>query len=97
MLISALWRTILANVLHMPLELPATEQGPGYGAALLAMSACGRGRIEALSRAALHIRETVYPDPALAALYDARYDEFRRIYPACKTLFAQFAKGACEP
>lgn len=41
---SPLWRTILANVLGIPLDLPATEQGPGYGAALLALVACGRYR-----------------------------------------------------
>ena len=36
---SPLWRTILANVLGIPLDLPQTEQGPGYGGAVLAMVA----------------------------------------------------------
>ena len=39
---SALWKTILANVLGIPLDTVATEQGPGYGAAMLAMVACGQ-------------------------------------------------------
>ena len=91
---SPLWRTMLANVLGMPLDLPVTEQGPGYGAALLAMSACGAGSAAELSRKMLHVKETVEPDPALTALYNARYAEFRQIYPACKTLFANLAKGA---
>ena len=91
---SPLWRTILANVLGMPLDLPVTEQGPGYGAALLAMAACGAGSAAELARSMLQIKETVEPDPALTALYDARYAEFKQIYPACKTLFANLAKGA---
>ena len=89
---SPLWRTILANVLGIPLDLPATEQGPGYGAALLALVACGRYRnVAEVSRAMLHIQATVQPDPELTALYDARYAEFKQIYPACKPLFASLA------
>ena len=89
---SPLWRTILANVLGIPLDLPATEQGPGYGAALLAMVAWGRGGSAAqIARDMLHIRETVQPDPALTALYDARYAEYKQIYPACRPLFASLA------
>ena len=38
---SPLWREILANVLGIPLTLPQTEQGPGYGGAMLAAVACG--------------------------------------------------------
>lgn len=89
---SPLWRTILANVLGIPLDLPATEQGPGYGAALLALVACGRYRnVAEVSRAMLHIQATVQPDPELTALYDARYAEFKQIYPACRLLFASLA------
>ena len=89
---SPLWRTILANVLGIPLDLPATEQGPGYGAALLALVACGRYRnVAEVSRAMLHIQATVQPDPELTALYDARYAEFKQIYPACSPLFASLA------
>lgn len=89
---SPLWRTILANVLGIPLDLPATEQGPGYGAALLALVACGRYRnVAEVSRAMLHIQATVQPDPELTALYDARYAEFKQIYPACRSLFASLA------
>ena len=91
---SPLWRTILANVLGIPLDLPVTEQGPGYGAALLAMVACGRyADVAEVSRAMLKIRETVEPDPALTALYEARYAEFRQIYPACKDLFARLGRA----
>lgn len=86
---SPLWRTILANVLGIPLDLLVTEQGPGYGGALLAMVACGRyPSVQAAADALVTVRETVQPDPALTAKYEARYQKFRQIYPACRQLFA---------
>ena len=87
---SGLWRTIMANVLGIPLDIPATEQGPGYGGAMLAMVAAGQfPTVQAAADALVQTADTVEPDPALTALYDARYQQFRKIYPACKTLFPQ--------
>ena len=85
---SPLWRTIFANVLGIPLDLVATEQGPGYGAAMLAMVGCGRfASVRQAADALVHVAETVEPDPALTARYDAQYRKFRAIYPAMKDLF----------
>lgn len=87
---SPLWRTIFANVLGIPLELVKTEQGPGYGGAMLAMVACGHfDSVQAASDALVEVASTVRPDPALTALYEDRYQQFRKIYPACKELFTQ--------
>ena len=85
---SPLWRTILANVLGIPLDLPQTEQGPGYGGAVLAMVSCGafenvQSACDALVRAA----DTVEPDAELTARYEERYRKFRTIYPALKNVF----------
>lgn len=89
---SALWKTILANVLGIPLDEMETSEGPGYGGALLAMVACGAYPTVAGACAALvRVKSTVYPDAALAEKYEARYRQFRRIYPACRALFAQMA------
>ena len=38
---SPLWKTIMANVLNICLDVPESEQGPGMGGAMLAMVACG--------------------------------------------------------
>ncbi len=85
---SPLWRTILANVLGITLELPKTVQGPGYGGAMLAMVACGLyPDVQTVSRKFCDIVETVEPDPALTALYEARYQKYKAIYPACRELF----------
>ncbi len=38
---SELWQKILCNILNVNITLLQTEQGPGYGAAMLAMVGCG--------------------------------------------------------
>ena len=85
---SALWKTITANVLGIPLDTVATEQGPGYGAAMLAMVACRRfASVREAAAALVRVKSTVEPDAELTKLYDERYVQFREIYPACKALF----------
>ena len=85
---SPLWRKIFANVLNIPLEIPVTEQGPGYGGAMLAMVACGvYDSVQACADALVAVKETVEPDPETAARYEERYAKFRAIYPALKPVF----------
>ena len=87
---SPLWKTIFANVLGIPLEIVKTEQGPGYGGAMLAMVGCGQFEsVQAAADALVSVASTVEPDPALTAAYEKRYQQFRRIYPAVKQLFPE--------
>ena len=87
---SPLWRRILANVLNMPLTIPASEQGPGMGGAMLAMVACGAyDSVEQVCQKLVTVSETVTPDPEIAARYEARYRQLRLIYPALKGLYPQ--------
>jgi len=87
---SPLWRKILANALDITLEIPASEGGPGYGAAMLAMVGCKEYTTVAECAAKL-IRpgEVISPDPIIAAKYNERYDKFKKIYPALKGLFKE--------
>ncbi len=87
---SPLWRKILANVLNIPLDIPQTEQGPGYGAAMLAMVGTGAyENVQTCADALCRVRETVSPDSMLAARYKAQYRRFQKIYPAMKGLFQE--------
>ena len=87
---SPLWRKIFANVLNLPLDIPQTEEGPGYGGAMLAMVGCGLyGSVKACADALVTVRETVQPDPEIAARYEKQYQHFRDIYPTLKPLFAK--------
>ncbi len=85
---SPLWRKIFANVLNIALDIPQTEEGPGYGGAMLAMVGCGAYTSVADCAAHLvHVKETVLPDPEITARYEARYQQFKAIYPTMKALF----------
>ena len=87
---SPLWLQMLANVLGIELRLPTTEQGPGYGGALLAAVAAGVYlSVADACDAVVSVRATVKPDPAVIAAYDARYQAWREMYPALKATFAK--------
>ena len=87
---SPLWRRIFANVLGIPLDMVKTEQGPGYGGAMLAMVCCGRFEsVQAAADALVELASTTEPDPALTARYETQYQKFRKIYPALKGVFPE--------
>ena len=90
---SPLWCNIMANVLGIPLDILVTEQGPGYGGALLAMVCCGRyATVQEATDALVHVSRTIEPDPELTARYEERYQKFKQIYPTCKPLFKKLAE-----
>lgn len=85
---SPLWRKIVANVLGIKIDLPECEEGPSMGGAMLAMVAAGAyPDVEAAAKAIVRVKETIEPDPTLVAKYEARYQQFRSIYPAMKPVF----------
>lgn len=89
---STLWRKILCNLLGIELDIPLTEEGPGYGAALLAMSGDRGESVTDIASKLVQIKETVSPDPTIAARYEARYQFYRKIYPSVRTLYKEMDK-----
>ena len=86
---SPLWRKIIANVCDLELELIESEEGPGYGGAILAAVACGEHEnVAAATQKLVKVTDTVTPDAELTARYEEQYHKFKKIYPACKGLFA---------
>ena len=89
---SPLWREILANVLGIELDIPVSEQGPGMGGAMLAMTACGEyASVRECCAALVRVKERVLPTPELTEKYARRYEAFRRIYPALRDVFRDMA------
>ncbi len=83
---SPLWKKIVANVLNLRVEVP--EEGPSMGGAMLAAVACGEyASVEEIAAKVVKVVETVEPEAELVAKYEERYQQFKRIYPACKPLF----------
>ena len=85
---SPLWKKMIANILNLKVDVIESEEGPAMGGAMLAAVACGEyGSVEEIAAKVVKIVDTVDPDPELVAKYEARYAQFREIYPACKPLF----------
>ena len=90
---SPLWKKIIANVLNLKVDVIESEEGPAMGGAMLAAVACGEyGSVEEIAAKVVKIVDTVEPDPDLVAKYDARYAQFKEIYPACRPLFEILTK-----
>ena len=89
---SPLWKTIFTNVLGIPLNILKTEQGPGYGGAMLAMVGCGQfDSVQMASDALVKIADTVLPDPELTAKYNKKYHRWHKLYPVLKDFFKEEA------
>lgn len=87
---SPLWRKIIANVMNMKVDLIESEEGPGYGAAILAAVGCGVfDSVEEAAKKLVKVTGTEEPDPELVQKYEERYQEFKKLYPALKGFFQE--------
>ena len=85
---SPLWKKMIANILNLKVDVIESEEGPAMGGAMLAAVACGEYKsVEEIAAKVVKIVDTVEPDPELVAKYEARYQQFKEIYPTCKELF----------
>jgi len=66
----------------------AAEEGPGLGAAMLAAVGCGVfADVEDAAAKLVRVAETIRPNPEAAGRYEARYAQFKALYPALRTCF----------
>jgi xylulokinase len=83
--VSKVWQTVLAGILGADIYLTETEQGPSYGGALLAMTACGEyATIYEAADATVKKTLAVKCDPELKGIYDKGYNVYRQLYPALR-------------
>lgn len=85
---SPLWRQIIAAVMNVKLEIIESEEGPGYGAAILAAVGCGTFEsVESACEKLVKVIDTVEPDPVLVQKYEEKYQKFKQLYPIMKNWF----------
>ena len=90
---SKIWRTILANVLGVKIDMVETEQGPSFGGAMLAMVGAGEyASFEEAVSAIVKSHTVALPEPALQQAYEEKYRKFKKLYPALKSAFADLAQ-----
>ena len=85
---SPLWKKMIANILNIKIDVIESEEGPGYGGAILAAVACGEyASVEEAAAKLVKVVDTVEPTPELVAKYEERYQKFKKLYPALKEYF----------
>ena len=87
---SPLWRKIMSNVINLPLMLPAQEEGPSMGSAILASVACGQyGSVREAVGRIVKMTGSEEPSAEIAQRYEQKYQTFKKLYPALKERFKE--------
>jgi len=87
---SPLWKRLVANIMNVEVDVPISEEGPGFGAAILAAVGCGEyASVETAAKSIIKIKEKIKPEVDLVVKYEVRYQKFKRIYPALKGVFKE--------
>lgn len=85
---SPVWRRMMASIFDLPMERVASEEGPSYGAAMLAAVGAGYYKtVEEAANAITRVVETVEPEKELVKLYEEQFAFFEELYPAMKDLY----------
>lgn len=76
-----LWRRLQADIFELPVGRTAVDEGPAFGAALLAGVAAGVFADVAEATSLVRLREdTDVPDPERARVYSEYYEVYRSLY-----------------
>ena len=87
---SPLWKRLVANILNVEVDVPMSEEGPGFGAAILAAVGCGEYEsVEDAAKSIIKIKEKIKPEADLVVKYEEKYQKFKKIYPALKDVFKE--------
>ena len=90
---SPLWLQIQADVIGHPHVLLNVDEGPAFGAALLAGVGTGAFRsVPEACRAAIRPGAETRPDAANAAVYRRYYPIYQGLYPALRAAFAEVSR-----
>ena len=90
---SPLWCKVLANALNVRVDKINSEEGPGYGAAILAAVGCGVfGSVAEAADKFISVVSSIEPETELVKAYEKRYQVFKSIYPALKDVY----EGICS-
>lgn len=82
-----LWRRIQAGIYGHAVEVLTAEEGGAFGCALMAGVGVNHWpNLDAACAQAIEVAERIEADPAEVAAYRTGYQQWRKLYPALKTL-----------
>jgi xylulokinase len=84
----ALWRQIQADVYGMPVDSVEAEEGPAYGAAILAGAGVGVWpSVDSACDTIVRVAKHTAPNPESVAVMNQQYSAYRKLYPALRDIF----------
>jgi xylulokinase len=82
-----LWRRIQAAIYAQPVEILTAEEGGAFGCALMAGVGTGHwANLDAACAEGIEVAERIEPDSVAVSTYKAGYKNWRKLYPALKSL-----------
>lgn len=91
---SELWRHIIADVLNIPICRPSVEEGPAYGAAILAMVGCKEyPSVKIAAEKLVKVNNVTQPDSEKVKIYAKKYEIFKTLYPTLKDCFKKMSEN----
>jgi xylulokinase len=87
---SDLWRRLQADIYGIPIRRTVADEGPAYGAALLAGVASGTYADVDEATSVVKLREEITePDPEISKVYEEYYEIYRSLYPATRSAMSR--------
>jgi xylulokinase len=87
---SDLWRQLQADIYGTPIRRTVADEGPAYGAALLAGVASGTFADVEEATSVVRLREvTTEPDTERTKIYEEHYEIYRSLYPAMSSAMSR--------
>lgn len=94
---SSFWRSVMADAFGNPVIRTNSEEGPAYGAALLAAVGTGRfDTVEDACRATIRPVDETVPDETRATIYDVGYRVYSGLYKSLKDNYRQLRDSILE-
>ena len=82
-----LWRKIQAGIYGHAVEVLTAEEGGAFGSALMAGVGAGHwAKLDEACGQAIEVAQRIEPDAADLKAYQAGYTQWRKLYPALKSL-----------
>jgi len=94
---SALWRQLQADIYGTPIRRTVADEGPAYGAALLAGVASSTYASVDEATSVVKLREEITePDEERSKIYEEHYEVYRSLYPATSSAMSRLTDLAAD-
>jgi xylulokinase len=85
---SSMWAQMIADVMDVEVVRLVSEEGPAYGAAILAMVGFNQFKdIKTACAKLVKVKDSFKPNKKVVSVYQVKFNKYRKIYPAIKNLF----------